>query len=119
MNRFLILPLALAFGLSLAACAPADETQQRSQRGPLLQAEIAEAAISGSALTAVQRLRPQWLSRAGQAVVYIDESRAGGTGALNTVPIQHVVRIERLNAGEATTRFGTGHPQGAFLVYTR
>jgi len=116
--RVFSLVALLAAGLTLAACAPTEGATQ-AQRGPITASEIEEARITGSALTAVERLRPIWLSRAAQAPVYIDDSRAGSTPAtLGTIGIQNVVRIERMNAGEATTRFGGGHPQGAFLVYT-
>ncbi len=121
MIRSLALPALLIMLLGFAACAPAGETRT-AQRGPLTSDEIREAGLSGTALEAVQHLRPQWLrTRSGGGIrVYVDGSRVSqNTSGLAGISVQQVGRIERMSASEATTRYGTvagGHPEGAIIV---
>lgn len=93
---------------------------------------IVEAEITGggarNALEVIQLLRPSMLrarngataEQAGMEIVmYLDGVRAGGRDALTAVPADRVKEIRFLNASDATTRFGTGHPLGAVLVTTK
>lgn len=126
---YLLLSLLAGALLFLSACGSGSETV-RSPRGAITRAEIDQSSVSGSAYDLVSHLRPNWFNRRGVNVrgepddilVYQDGSRVGITPeALHRIPLEVVDRIERLNAREATLRFGTdpGHPEGAIIVTTR
>ena len=93
----------------------------------ILESEIA-AAPDDNAFDLVQRLRPSMLrpraasgssdGEGGGIVVYLDNVRLGGTESLRNLQRQSVKEIRFINAGDATLRFGTGHPSGAILVTT-
>ena len=70
---------------------------------------------------AIQRLRANWLRGRGGStpVVYIDGQRRGGLRELSSVRVDEVERVERMNAPDATMRFGTNHDGGAILVTRR
>lgn len=93
----------------------------------LTQDEIERASVS-TAYDAVQRLRPVWLRTRGRgsvqssaqyAVVYLDGAQIGGPEALRRIGASDVRSIRFLRAGDATTRYGTGHEGGAILVETK
>jgi hypothetical protein len=95
----------------------------------IVEAEVAAAGVT-NALEAVQRLRPAMLrSRAGGAsqanpegeaiAVYVDGVKVGGPEQLTSVTALNVKEIRFINAADATTRFGTGHPSGAIMVTTK
>ena len=107
-----------------------EEKPKQVKRGGsnlILEGEIA-AAPDENAFDLVQRLRPSMLrprapagspeGEGGGIVVYLDNVRLGGTEALRNVQRQTVREIRFLNAGDATMRWGTGHPSGAILVTT-
>jgi hypothetical protein len=54
-----------------------------------------------------------------EIVIYIDGTRAGSRETLTGVLSQNVKEIRYINASDATTRFGTGHPLGAIMVVTK
>jgi hypothetical protein len=82
----------------------------------------------------VQRLRPGWLQdrghdarRVGERLswtsgvrLYVDgiPSTLGIQGLL-AIPAEHVLEIRHLSPMDATTRFGTGHSDGAIMVITK
>ena len=76
---------------------------------------------------AIRRLRATWLRRRGAGTstsvevvqVYVDNARMGDSNALRNIAVNDVARVEYMNGGDATTRFGTGHGGGAILVTTR
>ncbi len=86
-----------------------------------------------NAFDAVSQLRPNWLSAArqrssteredggaaGVIVVYLDGTRLGTLDALRQVALGDIDEIQYFDAGEATNRFGTGHPAGAINVKRR
>jgi len=79
-----------------------------------------------NALEVIQRLRPAMLrgrtgssTESGTIVIYVDNQRVNDPEALTAVPAVTVREIRFLNAGDATTRFGTGHAMGAILVSTK
>jgi hypothetical protein len=78
---------------------------------------------AGSVYDAMQRLRPRWLrSRStigGDAVlpvVYVDGVRGGDISFLQSIRIEEVERARFINARDARTRCGTGHPGGGIEV---
>ena len=89
---------------------------------------LTEADISSvdtpTALDAIQRLRPQylWTGRfraADYPMVYVDGMFVGGVNALRDIASTTIREIRRLDALEATTRYGTGHPGGAIVIITK
>ncbi len=77
----------------------------------------------------IAHLRPEFLRTRGalsprnpvpvRAEVYVDNMHFGNLESLKTLSAEQIVRVEYLNAGDATTRFGTGHMGGAILIQTR
>ena len=87
--------------------------------------EISDTATD--AYSVVSRLRPLWLRPRGTGsfgqggqpsplVVYLDGARYGSIDTLRSIDSNIVREMQYLSASEATTRFGTGHDQGAILV---
>ena len=52
-------------------------------------------------------------------LVYLDGQRLGEVRVLDTIDPATVSEIRYLNASDATTRFGTGHPAGAIMLTSR
>jgi hypothetical protein len=78
-----------------------------------------------TALDAVKRLRPNFLTARGASplnlaeggiAIYAEGVRLGGVSSLNDIFVQDVHEIQYLSGVEATQRFGTGHSNGAILV---
>ena len=92
-------------------------------------AEDLAASAAENALEAVKSLRPSMLrarggslrnqSGASEIVVYLDGVKTGGPNSLEIVPAISVREIRLISAGDATIKFGTGHPMGAILVTTK
>ena len=124
--------LAASAAIALAsACSGATQAGTRTptaSRRVLLADEI-QAMPAASVYEVLTRLRPEWLRRrgqisirdpgAGEVVVYVDGVRFGGPQSLQNIRPEGVMRMEYLDASDATTRFGTGHGGGAVLVQTR
>lgn len=92
----------------------------------LILGEELAASAAENALQAIRLLRPSMLrahggsasapTGAADIVVYQDGVKTGGPSSLESVPTISVREIRFINAGDATIRFGTGHPMGAILV---
>ena len=115
--------LALALALGLAGCASGGGGGSRPEGASSNRIVRAELTPLGQidALQAVQRLRSRWIqSRGGMAgeppVLYVDGTRRGSADELRFIRVDEVQQMEFLSAGDATTRFGTGHTGGAILV---
>jgi hypothetical protein len=77
----------------------------------------------------ISALRPQWLRTRGNTTLvpgvddgvalYVDGTRRGSVEELRSVPVEHLTELRYVSAGDATTRYGTGHAQGAIEVSTR
>ena len=92
-------------------------------RSLLTEAEISSV-DTPTALDAIQRLRPQYLwggrfRAADYPMVYVDGMLVGGVNALGDIASTTIREIRRLDALEATTRYGTGHPGGAIVIITK
>jgi hypothetical protein len=115
---------ALVLAVFVVGCATTGEAGTRTDRNQLLADEIQTRQFT-SAYDAVQALRPQWLRTRVQdgtvanVVVYVDNTRAGGTGFLRTMEATAVVSMRYLNPSEASTRYGRGHSGGVIQVFTR
>ena len=132
--------LALVFAASPNA-AHAQETKASYGRDLITQAEIQDRAPDATnAYEVVTRLRPHFLrerssgttpnsmttggNRTVQAerqpvVVYVNGAKSNvPTVSLREIHSTSVIEILYLNASDATTRYGTGHNNGAILVKT-
>ena len=54
--------------------------------------------------------------RASEPVVYVSWIRRGELRTLQNVNLDQVLRVEFIDALDATTRFGTGHSGGVIMV---
>jgi hypothetical protein len=140
MTRIAVVPAAILVALSLAACASTGEGGTRSSADIITEQEIARATAS-NAYELIRNLRPRWLSTRGQGtlgtverpgvdgpvtemattsiMVYLDGLRLGSVAALENVSTRDLTFAERLTVGEATRRFGGGHPHGAIVLTTK
>jgi hypothetical protein len=97
--------------------------------------EIAQTSAS-NAYELIQHLRPNYLRTRGAVhgspsadgtnhleavdlVVYLNESRLGGSDQLRQIAFSDIREIHYFSASEATTKWGTGHSAGAIQVLTR
>lgn len=131
--------LVCATLLAVAACGggaggtaqPSTTTRVRGSANVITEAEINSAAYQ-NALEVVQNLRPSMTVARGVGadrsgllattipiVVYMDDVRLGEIQSLVNIPANRVKEIRFLNAGDATTRYGTGHSSGVILVTTK
>jgi hypothetical protein len=77
-----------------------------------------------SAYEAVESLHSNWLQSRGtdsfnspsQIWVYLDGTRLGGVESLRTLAPSAITSIRRIDALEATSRWGINHGQGVILV---
>ena len=123
--------LFFAFGLAAIGCggggsgtAAQPGTETRTTRGSANL--ITEAEISGTAyqnaMEVVQNLRPAMMRArpgGGPVMFYLDDVKMVDLSALTSVPANRVKEIRYINAGDATTRWGTGHASGVILVTTK
>ena len=91
----------------------------------------ARASEAANALQIIQKLRPQMLRNRGlaspsdvtgestQPKVYIDNIAYGDLSTLQNVMASQIREIRFINAGDATTQWGTGHLGGVILVLTK
>lgn len=122
---FVLIPL---LGFAAGACAGGGGGGGGGSSNLITEEQIASSG-AGTAYEAVQQLRSRWLSRRGPMsiqnpeppgpVVYVDGMRFGEVGSLRQISARHVVEMRYINARDATTRFGTGHPAGVIMVSTQ
>lgn len=113
--------------IALLACSVASQGPARGS-GNVITREELDRQPAGNAYDAVQRLRPQWLSRPTAAtlqpggnpvMVYVDRRQFGTLESLRGLGTDQIEQIEFVSARDATTRYGTGHPSGVIEVTTR
>ncbi len=134
----------LALGLVLlgALAHPAAAQKIRRDKNVITAEEIAKASGS-TAFEVIRQLRPSWFVTRGVAgtqrqepagsatssdvggmtvpgiAVYVDGVKAGGTDELNSISVDRIKELHFYSANDATTKFGTGHPNGAIEVLTK
>ncbi len=121
----------LALFLLSTACASGSTGEARvprSDRSVLNSSEIASSSGT-TAYDVISQLRPQFLRSRGistiaspapaSAIVYVDDMAFGGIESLRTIDAHSLLRVEYMNAADATTKFGTDHTSGAILVFTK
>jgi hypothetical protein len=113
--------------LAMSACASAAQGPARSS-GNVITREDLETAPITNAYDAVQRLRPQWISRprastlqpgGNPVMVFVDRTQFGTLESLRSLNTDQIERMEFVAARDATTRYGTGYPSGIVEVTTR
>ena len=125
----LIRALLLSFIVLVGGCAGATSAGgSGGNPDRIVRAELEEMGSANNAYEAVQLIRPAWLrtrgvsSFSGQAdpiIVYVDNVRYGEVGSLQSLNLDAVEMIERIDATSATQRWGTGHAGGALAVTLR
>jgi hypothetical protein len=140
MNRMIVLTVAAA-ALTATACASTGEPRSGSGGTNVISAEEIAGTTATNAYELIQNLRPRWLHDRGQQtlgtvqregmdgpvavmattgiVVYLDGTRMGAVSTLREIPTRDLRSARRLSSGEATQRFGGGHPHGAIILATR
>lgn len=114
--------------IGLFACSTSREAytvKPGRSRSHIYHSEIQKSSAT-NAFDLIETLRPYWLEGRGPKsvlnratsypVVYVDDIRHGDIYSLTTIPVYNIVQIQLMNAGDATLKFGTGHPSGAILI---
>jgi len=124
--------IALAVG---CASGGVPTTGKNQNQNVITSEEIARTSAS-NAYELIQHLRPNYLRTRGAVhgapssdgtnhleavdlVVYLNESRFGGSDQLRQITLSDIREIRYYSASEATTKWGTGHSAGAIQVLTR
>ena len=136
-----VILLALAMGTASQSLGAQETVKVKYERNVITRAEIQDRAPDvKTALEVVQRLRPHFLRERSQGAIttplttqgdrnpaaarspvqlYVNGAKSGvATFSLQEIQAAAVVEILYLSASDATTRFGTGHDNGAILVRT-
>ena len=122
-----LLARGVAATLAISACAAASQGPARGSSNVITREEL-EATPTTSAYDAVQRLRPQWITRprastlqpgGNPIIVFVDRSQFGVLESLRSLNTDQIERMEFVAARDATTRYGTGYPSGIVEVTTR
>lgn len=119
MNKYF---LFLIFVALLFACAPKTITEGRTSRNRNV--ILREEFVNTTALNAyeiIRNIRPQWLRTRGiptPIAVYINEIQ-DTLDSLRLLQTESIVKMEYLNANQASARYGIGHGSGAILVTIR
>ena len=126
---------ALVSSALLVGCASASTTSGATRNPNLITAEEIAQNSSSNAYELIQRLRPSFLRTRGAAhgapmngtntiepveiVVYLNETRLGGSEQLRQLPTTDIREIHYYSASDATTKWGTGHSAGAIQIISR
>jgi hypothetical protein len=120
----------LAFVVACSSATTSGGPRFGSDRNIITYEEIQASRNPGwTAWDLVSALRPHFLNSRGvnslrpgvpsAPVVYLDGIRYGELPILRTLSVDNISAIQYLNAGDATTRYGTDNPAGAILIVTR
>jgi hypothetical protein len=120
--------LALLAGATACASGGAAAGTRSHDRNRISGDEL-RASMATNLYDAIHALRPQWLVKRGSRsltpemegdiVVYQEITRLGGPEILRGITVSDVQEAQFLSPGEATMRFGTGHPHGAIVIVMR
>jgi hypothetical protein len=121
------LPLAaLLVTCLLAGCAGAVTSSRGQDRSVVLTREELARTNSDNLYDAIAKLRPEWLTNRGPASatdmtpasvdVYMNGNRLGDADYLRQMRLLDVSEVRYWNAGQASARFGMGHPRGVIEV---
>ena len=122
----LLLLLALTTSCMFAACATAAKSASGGGNGSTLTQAQLEKATSENLYDALVKLRPAWLSSRGPTSitnssptsvdVFMDGNIVGTADFLRELRVTDVSLVRYWSAGEASARFGMGHPRGVIEV---
>ena len=127
MKRTVRAVTAIAIALVMLACASAS-TAGKSGRGAgnTLTAEQLATANSDNLYDAINRLHPDWLTSRGPSSVtdatptsvdvYMGGTMLGKADVLRGMRLSDVTLIQYWDAGQASARFGMGHPRGVIDI---
>lgn len=120
--------LVLSLGF-LSACYPGRATSGSGASPNLIGNWELQKLPDLTALEAIRRLRPSWLRAGSRPSIAVETGRDSRLPRvhLNGVPLQRISELDQINAvdvremrflngTDATTRFGTGYPNGVILV---
>jgi hypothetical protein len=125
-----LLALQLLAGVSSAEA-------QKGRRSNVITAEEITHSSASNAYDLIKTLRPQWFRARGIStgmpdpsgggvsdpgggiIVYVDGARVGGVDELENYGAERIQELRYLSATDATTKYGTGHTQGAIEVTTK
>lgn len=127
--------VTFATSLLLVACATAGTTPGTARNPNVITAEEIAQNPSSNAYELIQRLRPSFLRTRGAVhgapsngvnnieavdlVVYLNDTRLGGSDQLRQLPTTDIREIRYYSASDATTKWGTGNSAGAIQVISR
>ncbi len=118
----------LIIGVLFYSCAGSSTgPKPRRNLNVITAEEIAQSNVTKSvenAYDVIKYLRPSFLrvrstSTTRLPVVYLDNMRIGGIDELNHIMVERIAKIQYLNPGDATMRFGLNHAGGAILVLSK
>jgi hypothetical protein len=109
----------------VAGCASTSAATGQRNQNLITSEEIAAQSSAATAYDVIQRLRPNFLRTRGAVhgspsgttnnleqvdlVVYLNETRLGGTDQLRQIPTTEIREVRYYSASDATTKWGTGH----------
>ena len=124
-------PALLVVLLLTAACATTERSSGNRDRDVLTRSELAKHP-NYSALQMIRQFRPLWLkdrnadfnalgiqdiaNPRGIRVYFDGINQRSGVAALDRLAVSEIHRMRKLDASDATQRFGIGHSAGAILV---
>jgi hypothetical protein len=110
----------------ILGCAGATVGDPASGGRNTLSREQLQATNSEELYAAIAKLRPEWLSSRGpvsvtdptptSASVFMDGSLLGRAEYLRDMRVIDVSEVRYWNAGQASARFGMGHPRGVIEI---
>lgn len=114
--------------LAMPACATTPAADGGGARNAITRAQMLEVNAS-DAYDAVQKLRPSWLTSRGPTSitddsptvvsVFMNGSHVGDSEFLRSLRPDDIELLQYYEAGEASARFGMGHPRGVIEVHRR
>lgn len=126
-SRYFVAPVFVASLLSAACSHKIGMAPPSSVDTAITRVEITRSQAI-NAYDAIRILRPSMLKERGavtlrgrdvrEPIVYLDNQRMGGIGALRDIPVTEIFEIRYHNAGQAQIKWGNGHPQGVIQVVT-
>ena len=116
----------LVLAATLSACGGAARSAGgRANPNLITSADIARVQAQ-TAHEAITRLKPQWLASRGpmsmtdptptEVSVFVNSVQAGGISYLRNLDVTLVIEMRYYAPGEASARFGMGHPRGVIDV---
>jgi hypothetical protein len=117
---------ALSLALTLGGCASGGTRTRSSSSSTILTQEQLASANSDNLYDVISKLRPEWLTSRGTTSatdmtptsvdVYMNGTMLGKAEYLREMRLSDVTQVRYWDAGQASARFGMGHPRGVIEV---